>query len=105
MQPSTTKTQFRVRGLFTAFCVLLAVVPWGIVLASSSRGFDLTDESFYVLSIAHPENVSATFSMFGAVLNPLYNVVGGNITKLRIFFYTYTVFCVYSGNLADCASF
>ncbi len=84
MQTSTVKNSIRAHELFTALCVLLALCPWGIVLAASPRGFDLTDEAFYLLSTAHPENVTVTFSMFGVVLNPLYDLVAGNIIVLRV---------------------
>jgi hypothetical protein len=62
----------------------LALTPWILVLLSANRGFDRTDEAFYLLSIAHPEDVMVTFSMFGAALNPLFKLVGGNSAALRV---------------------
>lgn len=62
----------------------LALIPWILVLVSANRGFDRTDEAFYLLSIAHPEDVTVTFSMFGAALNPMFRLVDGQIAALRI---------------------
>lgn len=61
----------------------LALVPWTIILLASSRGFDLTDESFYLMNYAHPEDVAVTFSTFSVVGKLLYDLCGGNVAALR----------------------
>lgn len=61
----------------------LALLPWGIVLLASPRGFDRSDEAFYLLSSAYPHDITTTFSLFGVVLSPLYQMVGGSVTGFR----------------------
>jgi hypothetical protein len=63
--------------------VALAFMPWILILLAAPRGFDVTDEGFYLMSIAYPEDVTATFSMFGAVLHPLYDIAQGNVAWFR----------------------
>jgi hypothetical protein len=64
-------------------CLVLSIIPWGLVLLSSPRGFDISDEGFYLMSIAYPQEVIASFSMFGVVLHPLYTIAGGNVPLFR----------------------
>lgn len=63
--------------------LLLAALPWALLLAGASRGFDLTDEAFYLLSYRSPESIEATFSMFGFLGAPVYRFVDGDISLLR----------------------
>lgn len=63
--------------------VSLMLCPWIIVLAASPRGFDVTDEAFYLFNLEHPEDLSASVYLFGPALNPLYRLVNGNISGLR----------------------
>ena len=56
----------------------------GIFLAGISAGFDFTDEGFYYLSFAHPENVSdnqSSFYFFGA---RLFALLGHNVVAMRV---------------------
>ena len=64
--------------------VLLTCIPWVIILLASFRGFDLTDKSFYLMSYAHPKDITATFSMFSVIGKPLYDLSSGNIAILRL---------------------
>ncbi len=84
MQISSTKRSTYSSRLLKALYIILALIPWGLVLLASPRGFDLSDESFYLLNFVHPEDITSTFSMFGVILKPLYDVVGGNIPALRV---------------------
>lgn len=71
------------RMLLLLASVLLTVLCMGWVLHLSHYGIDLTDESFYLVSMANPflYNVSAT--QFGFVYHPLYDLAGGDIVTLR----------------------
>ncbi|MFQ3567935.1 MAG: hypothetical protein SNJ59_13165, partial [Aggregatilineales bacterium] len=75
----------RARGTLrlAVLLLLLAALPWALLLAGTPRGFDLTDEAFYLLSYRSPEDVEATFSMFGFLGAPAYRLVGGDIALLR----------------------
>jgi hypothetical protein len=66
--------------------VILALCPWLILLISTpyAYGLDLlTDEVFYLLCFAHPEDITATFSMFHIVGQPLYDLCGGDVATMR----------------------
>ncbi len=67
-----------------ALTTALAILPWLLLLISAPYGFDLTDESFYLLSYAHPKDITATFSMFHFVGKPLYDLSGGDIATMRV---------------------
>jgi hypothetical protein len=69
------------------------------VLVGSKSGFDLTDEGYYLLSIAHPWNYHATVSQFGFIYHPLYQLLNGNIALLRQANYLLTL------SLASCLAF
>ena len=60
-----------------------ALLPWTIILLSSARGFDLTDESFYLLSYARPEDITTSFTLFGVVGKLIFELGGGTIAGLR----------------------
>lgn len=55
-----------------------------LLIVNSSRGFDITDESFYILNITQPELMLGTVSFFGMVLRPLYYLVHGDIELFRV---------------------
>jgi hypothetical protein len=59
------------------------LIPWLLLLLASPRGFDITDESYYLLNLSRPEDIRLSFSMFGIVLSPLYDLSRGNIAVLR----------------------
>lgn len=48
------------------------------------RGFDFTDEGFYLQWMAHPFDYTGSSSQFGFVYHPLYKFLNGNIEHLRI---------------------
>lgn len=56
-------------------------ISW--VLQFSRYGIDLTDESFYLVSIANPFLYSASATQFGFVYHPLYSLVRGDVAALR----------------------
>ncbi len=55
------------------------------LMASMDRGFDLTDEAFYLLSMQEPAAYQMTGTLFGHVLHPVYLLLGGSIAALRLF--------------------
>jgi hypothetical protein len=60
----------------------LAMILW--VVANLDAGFDISDESYYILSIADYDRYPATTSQFGIVYHPLYLLFGGSIFALRL---------------------
>ncbi len=60
-----------------------ALVAIGLVLSCVQRGFDFTDDAFYVLTTREPEAVAITPTLFGFVLHPLFVLVGGSIAAFR----------------------
>lgn len=46
-------------------------------------GFDLTDESFYLIWMANPWRYGMSTTQFGFVYNPLYRMLDGDIAHLR----------------------
>ncbi len=53
------------------------------VLVFADRGYDLTDEGFYLNWISRPDLYSTSTTFFGFVYHPLYVVVGGDVALLR----------------------
>jgi hypothetical protein len=47
------------------------------------RGFDFTDESFYLMVAAQPAAYDLAYGLWGYGLHPLYELVGGSISNLR----------------------
>jgi hypothetical protein len=62
---------------------ILVLCPWLILIFFAPYGLDLTDEAFYLLSYASPADVTATFSMFHYIGQPLYDLSGGNMAAMR----------------------
>lgn len=52
--------------------------------AMSGRGFEYTDEAFYVLNALHWREFSATFTLFGAFLEAPTRWLGQNLTAMRL---------------------
>src|SRR5450756_2621650 len=78
-------------------CVADAVMAWSaaaIVIAASAalivrtiwlldRGFDFTDQSFYLMLAQQPAGYDLTYGLFGYGLHPLYELVGGSIASMQ----------------------
>ena len=70
-------------ALIPRLAFALLATNLGLYLAGMFGGFDFTDEGFYYLSFAHPENVSdsqSAFYLFGA---KLFRLMGSNIIVMR----------------------
>jgi hypothetical protein len=67
---------------------IIALVPLVYVATrltlSFSRGFDITDEAFYVLHFKYWDTFGGNLSYFGAYLSPLYSVLGSDILLMRV---------------------
>jgi len=71
-------------GIAAAGTIVAAAAVLGTVIAGANRGFDLTDEAYYVLSIEAPAAYRMTSTLFGYALHPLHVLLGGSVTALRI---------------------
>lgn len=67
--------------LFTAVLATIVTISW--LFIRCRYGFDLTDESFYLISIANPWNYSASVTQFGFIYHPLHLLLHGDVTLLR----------------------
>ena len=71
-------------GIAAAGTIVAAAAVLGTVIAGANRGFDLTDEAYYLLSIEEPAAYRMTSTLFGYALHPLHGLLGGSVTALRI---------------------
>ena len=91
--------------IFLGLSSIVTILQIFILFWYSQYGFDFTDESFLIVSIANPYNNDVTVSLFGYIYYPLYQLVNGSISGLRqlniiiTFFlawsFTYTFFTNY----------
>jgi hypothetical protein len=63
--------------------VLSALALIGTLLVSFGRGFEWSDEGFYLLWLASPRDFPVSVTQFGFVYHPLFLLVDGNIILLR----------------------
>jgi hypothetical protein len=68
-----------------------ALIPWvvfalvsGALGWASFRGFDLTDESYYLAWISQPSRYGAGIHPFGLFFHPVYQALGQSLVSLRI---------------------
>lgn len=64
--------------------VACLIVCAGIFVWASGRGYDINDESYYLMFDSAPRPYHFSISLFGFFWHPLYKLVGGNIALLRI---------------------
>lgn len=69
--------------LVTAVMVALSAALVVNVLRLLDRGFDFTDESFYLMVAARPAAYDVAYGLWGYGLHPLHELVGGSIAQLR----------------------
>lgn len=65
-------------GLVLLTLLALATASW-----LATRGFDRTDEGFYLNSIAHPRDDASSILLFGYAYHPFYVLVAGDLVTLR----------------------
>ncbi|QWD11265.1 hypothetical protein G6704_01765 [Polynucleobacter paneuropaeus] len=76
---------------FPLACMMLGVIVLIThLLFYAGYGLDLTDEGFYLILIEHPSQFSTTLSQFGYIYHPIYWMVNGDISLLRIWNYLFT---------------
>ena len=47
------------------------------------RGFDFTDQSFYLMLAQRPAEYELTYGLFGYGLHPLYELFGGGVADMQ----------------------
>lgn len=72
------------KWVLSAFSLLLSLFLLNRTFFWLSKGYDLTDEGFYLNWISNPKLYSESLTQFGFLLNPLYELVGGDIYSLRV---------------------
>lgn len=66
-----------------ALCAVGTILLIWWLLKYSAYGFDFTDESFYVVSMANPFIHDYSHTQFGFVAYPIYHLLDGDIARLR----------------------
>ena len=71
---------------FLLICVpiIALVMLLAYLVAVADRGFDLTDEGYYLLLSQHSDDVPAMVSAFGYYTGILYRLAGGDVATFRI---------------------
>ena len=65
-------------------CVSLALV--GGMLFLADRGFDFTDEAFYLLNAKAPDSFLLSQTQFGYALQPFFAITQGDVAEVRRIF-------------------
>lgn len=73
-----------VKLIWSALIFLGLFVSGFMLLDSLAKGFDITDESYYLLSVMQPQNQLFETSHFGYALAPLYFLSGGNVISFKL---------------------
>jgi len=64
--------------------LLALLICGGLLVYGSGRGFDLTDEVFYLIWARDPDAYQLVYQPFGDVLHPLFQLVGGDLQAYRL---------------------
>lgn len=78
MKPTIVVARLMQLGVCAATAGLLGWVLW-----ACGRGFDFTDESFYLVWLHSPYAYSSSITQFGFLYRPLDWLLGGNVALLR----------------------
>lgn len=71
------------RLVFASVVVLLLMLG-GLLVYGAGRGFDLTDEIFYLIWARDPHAYELIYQPFGYLLHPLFEFVGGDLQTYRL---------------------
>lgn len=82
MTPSGNLSFQKARWAWPAAALLLVQVAFFIALAP--RGFEFTDEAFYLLNGMHWREFTAVYSLFGAFLELPMRLTGENLPAMRV---------------------
>jgi hypothetical protein len=66
------------------YYLFLTLNFWAIILFFVPRGFDITDNGYYLLMAHRYEDVSFELTLFGLITRIMYFLVGGSVSSLRI---------------------
>ncbi|MFC3071035.1 hypothetical protein [Phenylobacterium soli] len=67
-----------IAGLFASL-----LVCGGLLVYGSGRGFDLTDEAFYLIRTREPDGYALSYQPFGYLLHPLFSLAAENLQSFR----------------------
>lgn len=73
----------RSRRLFAA-ALLSLLIPAALLTYGAGRGFDLTDEVFYLVWTGDPTAYALTYQPFGYLLHPLFHLAGEDLQAWRL---------------------
>ena len=79
----TDRQRNAVAWFVSAIIVALSAAVIVNTLRLLDRGFDFTDEAFYLMVAARPAAYDLAYGLWGYGLHPLYELVGGSIAHLR----------------------
>ena len=65
-------------------CLVMFLATAGLLVYGSDRGLDLTDEIFYLIWARDPDAYALMYQPFGYLLQPLFELCGGNIQVYRL---------------------
>ena len=80
---TTTICLLKKHLFFVVPAVVLAILFFRLTIYAS-HGFDITDESYYLLWVRQPERILASLTQFGFYTKFLYVLSGENIAIFRI---------------------
>jgi hypothetical protein len=69
--------------LFTSLIVVASAALTARTVWLMDRGFDFTDQSFYLMSIQRPADYALTYGLWAYALKPFYELAGGSIACLQ----------------------
>ncbi len=69
--------------LFMSFSIFAYIIF--LLISNISNGFDITDESYYILAASHPTNIFSTVTHEGYYTGLLYLISGYNLSYFRLF--------------------
>lgn len=83
LSPPVSRTAIRLDLVFSGLSSIGTLCILGWVLGYAHFGLDLTDESSYLVWISNPLIYDASVTQFGFIYHPLYEMLGGNLVRLR----------------------
>lgn len=64
------------------FCITVGL--WSLLFYLVPRGFDITDNAFYLMTVRNYDDYTAAPSMFHTIIKPLYDIGGASIINFRL---------------------
>lgn len=84
-QADSAPVETRWVGLFTRLCVgVLCLVVLAVLAWAMPRGFDITDEGFYVLNYRFPAEYETSFSTFHLIVTRMLGLTNASVLIYRI---------------------